>query len=88
MDVINLIGNLFSGDMVTIILKLVFGLGIGIATFFIFQWIDKKLKEVAHEKTMKDRAKEQADLDQENRDIFDDANKSENDLEDLINKRK
>lgn len=83
MDFIKIIGDIFSGGTVTVVLKLI----LGIIAFFVYRWIDKKLKEAAHKKTMQDRAKEQADLDQENRDIFNDAKKSEDDIEDLIKKR-
>lgn len=87
-DVIALITALFSGDIITIILKLVLGLVSGIGAFFAYRWIDKARKKAAHDKTMKDRAKEQADLDQENRDISDDAKQSEKDIEEIIKKRK
>ena len=88
MDFINLITTVFGGDMITVILKLVLGLGVGVAAFFFYRWLDNKLKAEAHKKTVQDRAKEQADLDQENRDIFDDAKKSEDEIEDIIRKKK
>jgi hypothetical protein len=87
-DIVNLIGGLFSGSLVEIILKLVLGLGVGAAVIVFYVWFNNKLKEAAHKKTMEDRAKEQADLDQENRDIFDDARKSKDEIEELIRKKR
>lgn len=67
--------------------KILGGLAATIGAFFLFRWINKKLKEAAHNKTQKGRLKDQAELDQENRDIFLDAQESEQDIEEIIKQR-
>lgn len=87
-SIVKLVGGIFSGGTTTVILKLILGLGIGVAVFLALYWLNNYLKKIAHKKTMKDRAKEQAAIDQENRDISDDARDSEDEIEELIRKKK
>ena len=87
MEILGLLKGIFGGDSILMtILKLVSGLGSIIAVFFFLRWVDKQQKSMAHDVTQKDRAKEQSEIGEENKQIFDDAKKSEDSIEDMIKK--
>lgn len=87
MDILGLISNVFSGDLSIIILKVVLGLGVSGSLVAFFVWFDRQQKKQAHENTKDGRAADQSTIDDKNKEIFDDAKKSEDEIENIIKKK-
>lgn len=79
-SIISTVIGLFSGGTTGIVLRLILGV---VVALFIW-WLKKQLKKASHEATKKKRLKDQAESIQENKEIFDDANKVELELEEWI----
>lgn len=87
MDILNAILGLFSGDLVTMCLKLGLGIGVAVGFFFLMRWIKKKQDEAAHNQSDQGRTDDQGKIDDQNHQIFDDAHKSENDINNEIDQK-
>ncbi len=88
MDLLNILSNVFGGDLVTIILKLVFGLGIGIGAFFFMRWIKGEKDAAANTATQQDRTDTQSQIDDQNKTVGQDGQSSEGDIENIIKNKK
>jgi hypothetical protein len=78
--------GVLEGGTVGTILKLVLLIGGGILFLILKNWIKKMQAEAAQKATEAGRAKDQADVLEENKKIEDDAKKAEQSVKDLLKK--
>ena len=87
MDIVSVILGIFSGGSVLIGLKLGLAAVLIGGVVWLLTWIDRQALDQSKKNTSKDRTDTQSGIDDSGKQIFDDAKKSEKDIEDIINKK-